>query len=718
MLLLAFRAMVLCYAAGAAASIVLARRSSRAGSRIGHGAAFLGASAGVVAGLGALLGPKDGGPLEIVLPSPFPFARLAFALDGLSAFFLLVISFVTAAAALYAPAYLALHHRHVPGAADAPGDDHSPLPGRPGTPAAGPAGPGEAVAAFLLNAFVLSMVLVVCAADAFVFLLLWEMMTFASYFLVVFSTREKRAIRAGFIYVVTAHAGTAFLLFAFLYLSQRAHGFDFASLREAASALEPGERTALFLALFVGFGTKAGLIPFHVWLPYAHPEAPSHVSALMSGVMIKTAVYGMLRFGLGMLAAAPAAVPASWGVIVLAVGTLSAVFGVLYALQEHDLKRLLAYHSVENMGIIFMGIGTALLFLSAGEPALAPLGLAAALYHTANHASFKGLLFLGAGSVQVRARTLNIEEMGGLARGMPWTAGLFLLGSAAISALPPLNGFVSEWLTFQALLHQGTRSHGWLRLASAGSAALLALTSGLAAACFAKAFGIVFLGRARSADARAAREAPRTMLAGPLALGAACVLLGVAPGAMIGALDGPLEIVLPGHPASAVLAARGPLVLAAGAPGGALPAGAVIATGLIAIFLAGLTILFAAATRRLRGSTRLAETWTCGMTPSARFCYTAHAFSKAIRLIFAPIYRPSRRLTEEFSRPPYFRSRLTYHGRVEDVIEHRIYRPLNRVLLRNSARVRSLHTGSIHLYIAAVLAALVVSLLLLGGSGP
>jgi hydrogenase-4 component B len=713
MLLLAFSAMFFCYAVGATAALILARRSGRLGSWIGHGAALLGAGSGVLASLGVLLDPGSAVPLEFALPSPFPFARLAFAVDGLSAFFLLVISSVTVAATLYAPTYLALDHEQVP----APLPPCSPPEGAGrGNAAAG--GPGEAVAAFLFNIFVLAMALVVCAADAFVFLLLWEIMTLASYFLVVFSTREKRAIRAGFIYVVTAHAGTAFLLLVFLFLSQRAHSFDFAAMREAASALGPGERTALFLALFVGFGTKAGLIPFHVWLPYAHPEAPSHVSALMSGVMLKTAVYGMLRFGLGMFAARPSEVPVSWGVIVLAVGTISAVVGVLYALQEHDLKRLLAYHSVENMGIIFMGIGTALLFLSGGEAALAPLGLAASLYHTANHASFKGLLFLGAGSVQVRARTLNIEEMGGLARGMPWTAGLFLLGSAAISALPPLNGFVSEWLTFQALLHMGTRTQGWLRLASASSAALLALTSGLAAACFAKAFGVVFLGRARSGGAQAAREAPRPMLAGLFVLGTACVLLGVVPGAAIRVLDGPTALVLPGHPASAVLAARGPLVLAAGTPGGALPAEAAIGTGLIALFLAGLTLTFAAATRRLRGATRLADTWTCGMTPSARFCYTAHAFSKAIRLIFAPIYRPSRRLTEEFARPPYFRSRLAYQGMVEDVIEHRVYRPLNRLLLRVSARVRSLHTGSIHLYIAAVLAALVASLLLLGRSGP
>ncbi len=715
MLLLALSAMVLCYAAGAMAAIILACRSGRLGSRIGHGAALLGASAGAFAGLGVLLGPRGAEPLELVLPSPFPFARLAFAVDELSAFFLLVISFVTAAAAIYAPAYLASHREHD---ATAPTGPAPRADAAPGSSQSAAGGPGEAVAAFLLNAFVLAMALVVCAADAFVFLILWEVMTLASYFLVVFSTREKRAIRAGFIYVVTAHAGTAFILLAFLHLSQRAHSFDFAALRDAAAALGPGERTALFLALFVGFGTKAGLIPFHVWLPYAHPEAPSHVSALMSGVMLKTAVYGMLRFGLGMLAARPPLVPVSWGVIVLLVGTLSAVLGVLYALQEHDLKRLLAYHSVENMGIIFMGLGTALLFLSGGDAALAPLGLAAALYHTANHASFKGLLFLGAGNVQVRARTLNIEEMGGLARGMPWTAGLFLLGSAAISALPPLNGFVSEWLTFQALLQEGTRAHGWLRLASAGAAALLALTSGLAAVCFAKAFGVVFLGRARSGEVQAAREAPRSMLAGLFVLGAACMLLGVAPGAAIRLLDGPTALVLSGHTASAVLTAQGPLVLAAGAPAGALPAGAAIGTGIIALFLAGLTFIFAALTRRLRGTTRLAETWTCGMTPSARFCYTAHAFSKAIRLIFAPIYRPSRRLTEQLSPPPYFRSRLTYKGRIEDVIEHRVYRPLNRLLLRVSARVRTLHTGSIHLYIAAVLAALVASLLLLGRSGP
>src|SRR6185295_2715526 len=274
--------------------------------------------------------------------------------------------------------------------------------------------------------------------------------------------------------------------------------------------MSPGARTAAFLLFLVGFGVKAGIVPLHIWLPAAHPVAPSNVSALMSGVLITTGIYGLTRVCFDFLSTPPL----WWGVIVLAAGTISAVLGVLYALMEHDLKRLLAYHSIENIGIILMGLGAALIFLHTGHPRLATLGLIAGLYHTINHASFKGLLFLGAGAVLHATHTRNMEEMGGLIKRMPQTAFFFLIGAVAISALPPLNGFVSEWLTYQALLQGfGTTEH-LLRLMFPIGGAMLALTGALAAACFVKAFGISFLAQPRSDQAAQAHEAPVSMLLG------------------------------------------------------------------------------------------------------------------------------------------------------------------------------------------------------------
>jgi len=675
-----------CYGTGAL-SALFARWSGRLALGVGYLAALAGAIAGLWVSLDVLLGPPRSA-LTQTLPDLFPFARLSLAVDGLSAYFVLVISVVATAASVYGPAYLRAH-----------------------SPDAGPARQATQVLAY--NVFLGAMVFLCCAGDALTFLLCWEGMTLASYVLVVSDDRDGENARAGLLYMVMAHGGTALLLVAFLALTERAGAFDFASLRAAAGDLDGATRSTLFFLALGGFATKAGVVPLHVWLPRAHPAAPSHVSALMSGVMLKVAIYGILRFGFDLLAPVAGPLSPAWGWTVLTLGTTSAVLGVLYALQQHDLKRLLAFHSVENIGIILIGVGLAMIAWRRDEAgaALATVALAAALLHTINHAAFKGLLFLGAGSVLCRTHLRNMEELGGLARRMPWTAGLFLLGAIAISALPPLNGFVSEWLTFQALLGGAGRFRGGAGLGVVVSAAMLALTGGLAAACFVKAFGVTFLGRPRTPHAEHAREAPPSMIAGMAWLGALCVALGIAPGYAMRLLDAPTAGLLHGPGASAVLTARGPLVLSA--------AFGADATALSMPVLAALLVALAAMAwiaRRgwRRAPLRSAPTWTCGMSPTARFDYTATAFAKPLRLVFATLYRPRRKVIRDTAGTPYVAKRIRYTGEVVDLAETQIYQRVQNTITALSRTLRTRSSGRIHAYIAFVLAALMVTLLIFG----
>jgi hydrogenase-4 component B len=646
---------------------------------LGHLSIVGAAAIAAVFAVGVLTGSTP--PVHVDLPRFFPFAAQSLTVDGLSAFFLVVIALVTAAAGLYGPSYLGAHAR------------------------------GPLVQTVALGVFVANMAVVCCAGDLVTFLLAWEGMTLASYVLVVSDTHSEENARAGLLYLVMAHAGTAALLVVFLTLGERAGGFDFAAVRAAARGLDGPARTALFMLALAGFGAKAGVVPLHVWLPKAHPAAPSHVSALMSGVMLKVALYGIFRFGFDLLAPAAAPLPASWGWTVLLLGTASAVIGVLLALQQHDLKRLLAFHSVENVGIILIGAGLAMLLGGGrGPPALAALALAAALLHTLNHAAFKGLLFLGAGSVLARTGVRNLEELGGLARRMPWTAWLFLLGAVAISALPPLNGFVSEWMTFQALLLGGVRLGGASGLLAGVAASMLALTGGLAAACFAKAFGVTFLGRPRTAHAEHATESPAPMIAGMALLAAACVALGLAPGWAMRLLDRPTAELLGGAGVSATVTASGPLVLSSG---DAAAAGTAISVTAAAALFA----LLAAAAWAVRGwprraPWRLAPTWTCGMTPTARFDYTGTAFAKPLRLIFAALYRPRREIVKETGPSPYVLRRLAYTGEVVDLAETLLYARVKHWVTATAHEIRTYSTGRIHGYIAFVLVTLVVALLL------
>jgi hydrogenase-4 component B len=649
---------------------------------LGHLLILAGATAGATIAL-HVLSAKDAPPLYVALPQLFPFAAMSLTMDGLSAFFLLVVALVTAAAAIYGPSYLGTHAK-------------APL-----------------VQTLALAGFVGCMALVCCAGDGLTFLLAWEGMTLASYILVVCDTRCEDNVRAGLLYMVMAHAGTAALLVVFLTLADRAHGFDFVALRTAAHDLPGGTRTALFMLALVGFGAKAGVVPLHVWLPKAHPAAPSHASALMSGVMLKVAIYGIFRFGFDLLAPENGPLPASWGWTVLLLGTVSAVMGVLLALQQHDLKRLLAFHSVENVGIILIGAGVAMLLGSGrGAQPLATLALAASLLHTLNHAAFKGLLFLGAGSAIRGTGVRNMEELGGLARRMPWTTWLFLLGAVAISALPPLNGFVSEWMTFQALLLGGAKLGGASGLLAGVAASMLALTGGLAAACFAKAFGVTFLGRPRSTHAEHATESPAPMIAGMLLLAGACVALGLAPGYGMRLLDRPTAELFGGLGATAVVTAHGPLVLSAGGAPGGLEATSISVTAVAALLIALAALAWILRGWPRKAGRRLAPTWTCGMTPTSRFDYTATAFAKPLRLIFAAVYRPRREVAKEAGQSPYVIKRISYTGEVQDLAEAMFYTRLKRWITQTAHGIRVYSTGRIHGYIAFVLVTLVVTLLL------
>ena len=558
----------------------------------------------------------------------------------------------------------------------------------------GPAGDWTRAA---LPVFVASLALVFGSDDAFAFLFAWELMALSSAVLVVGSRPDAAIARAGYVYLALTHVATAALVVGFALLAAAAGSTRFEAFAAAAPALPALERDLVFVLLLVGFGTKAGAIPFHVWLPRAHPVAPSHVSALMSGVMIKAGVYGLVRFGLEILGPGPE----WWGLAVLGIGVASAVLGVLYALMEHDLKRLLAFHSIENIGIILMGLGVALLARSAGAATLGALAVTAALFHTLNHALFKSLLFLAAGSIQRAAGTRDLNALGGLARSMPVTAVAFGMGAAAISGLPPLNGFASEWLTFQGLIRAGGEPALSLvgRSASLLAVAGLGLTAALAVACFVKATGMAFLALPRSEGARRGRETARSMGLSMIALAVACVGVGVVAGPAAAAIAGVASRALgsvPGPLADVLLPVAGLDAVYAAAP-----------LGLLLAALAAGTWLVAERGRRVR----TAPTWTCGIAPEPAFEYTATSYGKLIRLYYGPILRPAREVAVEHHAGTPFPRTVRYRGEVRHVIDERLYRPLHRAAVAAAELARRLQSGSLQLYLGYAVATVIALLL-------
>ena len=555
-------------------------------------------------------------------------------------------------------------------------------------------------------AFVAAMLVVPVAANVMTFALAWEIMSLASYVLVLDGARAGResnaSTHAAWGYAVVTHAGLACLLAGMLLLMAWTGSARFADWQAAAPALGTGARSLVWALLALGFGAKAGGVPLHVWLPLAHPAAPSHVSALMSGVMIKLGVYGLLRASFVWLASAQS----GWGVALLLVGALSAVVGVLYAVVDRDLKRLLAFSSIENVGIVLVGTGAAVVFAASALPGLALLALAAALYHAVNHAAFKGLLFMAAGGVLHGTGTRDMESLGGLIKRQPWTAACFLVGAVAIAGLPPLNGFVSEWLTFQALLQNDLLHWPAMNLVFALAIAGLALAAGLAVAVFVKAFGITFLALPRSAAAAGAHEAPATMRAAMLitAVGCAALALGaswIVP--TVGAVGATLV------PAPPPVTLGEWLTLEVSGDFATLSAPAV-ALALASGVLLPIVLLFLA---RARPRARRYETWSCGrLLQTARMEYTATAFADPFTRVFDFFYRPARRLDVDLHpESRFFVRRIRYENPTRFIVDEWLYRPLGRVLRAAARHAAVVQSGSPNLYLAYVLVALLLLLL-------
>jgi hydrogenase-4 component B len=673
------------YALAAVAAAGAARRHDALGRLLPTLLIVASGLLGVAVAVAALL---DGGEDRLDAWEIAGFAELTFRLDPLAAYFLLVISLPAVAVALYGLGYLDASHAGPSAADHAQSHGHGHDQGR-------------AVTDGLLGAFLAAMSLVVLADGIVTFLMAWELMSLLSFFLVLGDGHRRDARRAAFVYVVMTHVATGFLLIAFLLLARQAGSLDFAPIRDAATGLDRWERDAIFLLGLIGFGTKAGLIPLHVWLPRAHPAAPSHVSALMSGVMVKTALYGLIRLVWEL--AAPG--PEWWGWLLVVAGAVSAVLGILYALMERDLKRMLAYSTVENVGIVVVGLGAAQALTAGDHAGTAALALVAALVHLFNHALFKGLLFLGAGAVQVGAGSRDLERLGGLIRRMPRTAALFLVGCAAIAALPPLNGFAGEWLIFQSLLRlgslEGTAGIATLVAVVAGA---LALTGALALAGSVRAFGVGFLAQPRTEAARAAMEVDRTMQGGMALLAAGCVVAGLVPWLLFRLLRSVTDGLV-GETVRPSLSEGG--VLDADRLSGSYAPVAVV----VGLLLVGVLPWLVARLLGGEGRSRVSPTWVCGVALEPRMQYSATGFAKPIRLIFKAVIRPQRAVALDRPDSPYFVQAVRYEETVHPIYE-RPYERAVGLLVRLSHQIRVVQNGSVRLYLTYLFVTLVVVLIL------
>jgi hydrogenase-4 component B len=608
-------------------------------------------------------------PEQVTLPLGLPWIGVNLRLDPLASAFVALIGLGGAGACLYGIG----HGRH----------EQEPARVLPFVPA-----------------FLAGMILVVLAADAFTFLFAWELMSLASWALVMAHHQQEGNAQAAYVYLIMAVFSGLALLLAFGMLAGGSGGFTF----EAIRAAHPSAVTAavVFVLALIGTGSKAGVVPLHVWLPLAHPAAPSHVSALMSGVMTKVAVYGFIRIVFDLLGQPP------WweAVVVLVLGGVTAVMGVLYALMEHDLKRLLAYHTVENIGIIFIGLGLAMAFRANALADGAALALTAALFHVLNHSVFKSLLFLGSGAVLTATGERDMEHLGGLIHRMPKTAFAFLVGCAAISALPPLNGFVSEWLTFQAIVLHPNLPQWGLKIAIPADGALLALSAALAAACFVKAYGISFLGRPRSSQAAGAHETDPFSLSAMFALAAICLLAGILPGVVIDTLAPIAQMLAGAHMPPQMNRAWlsiAPIAEARSSYDGLL----------VFCFIAASAWIMALAIHRFAShQVRRGPAWDCGFPdPSPATQYTAGSFAQPIRRVFGTVVFASR---ETVTMPPpgeMTAARIEKH--IHDPVWETLYAPAGALVGSTADRLNVLQFLTIRRYLGFVFVALILLLLVL-----
>lgn len=624
----------------------------------------LGAGAGIVLffiSLATIQAP----PQALVLPLGLPDLPFHVRTDALSAFFLLLLGAGAAGISMFAAGYFR------------PGEGTSP-----------------GLLCLQYHVFLASMALVMLADDAYLFMVAWEMMALSSYFLVTSQHRLPEIRRAGFLYLLIAHLGALAILLAFGVLQAGQGDYTFASMR----ASQPGALWAsiTFFLAFLGFGAKAGIVPLHVWLPEAHPAAPSPVSAMMSAVMLKTAIYGLLRLTYDLLGVQLW----WWGVVALAVGLLTMLYGVLFAAVQTDMKRLLAYSSIENVGSIVTGFGLSLVFHGYGLHLMAALALTAALYHCLNHAFFKSLLFLSTGHVLHATGSRNLGKLGGLIHRMPWLAGLTLVGVLGIAALPPLNGFVSEWLLLQAFLFSPGLPNTYLIMLIPLAAAAVVLSAALGAYVMVKFYGVIFLGHPREEKLKDAHDAGPWELAGLAWLALPCLLLGVFPVAAIVALSPAVEVLVPASLAPSLAGSNGWYLTPIAPERASYAPFLFLCVILLAVLLTWLLVK-----RFYHGRLRRTDAWDCGFPGvSARMQDTAEGFGQPIRQIFEAFFRTERHL------PTAFDERPRYYLNVEDRLWHWLYLPVAAAVGRLSAMISVLQRGRIHLYLLYSFATLLLLL--------
>ena len=604
------------------------------------------------------------GSCTAVLPLGLPDLPMHLRLDALSAFFLLLLGGTAAAVSVFSAGYFRAGEGTSPG-----------------------------LLALQYHLFLAAMAWVLLADDAYAFMVAWEAMALASFFLVTSQHRVPDVRRAGFLYLLIAHLGAIGVLLCFGVLQGGSWQFTFDAMR--AAQLSPGWASVAFALAVFGFGAKAGLVPLHAWLPEAHPAAPSPVSALMSAVMLKTAVYGLLRVGFDLLGTPHW----SWGAALLALGLFSALFGAMFAAVQTDMKRLLAYSSIENLGVILAAVGLAMLFEGSGQRLFAALALAAALFHCLNHALFKSLLFLATGSVLHATQQRSLGKLGGLIRRMPWVAWPTLVASLAIAGLPPLNGFVSEWLLLQAFLVSPQLPLAFVNMLVPVGAALLVLASALAGYVMVKFYGVIFLGRMREPQLAHAHDAGRFERVALLALAGACIGLGLVPALLLERLNATVGLLV------------GPVATRWGDVGW-LRAGAVSTAGFSPLlFAAGIALVmlgsFVAIRRLYHGRVSRGAPWDCGYPwQDARMQDTAEGFGQPIRQIFEPFFRMRRQLPSPFDESP------RYQVTVEDHFWYLLYRPIAGAVDRTAGLVGRLQQGRIAVYLLYGFATLVALLVL------
>ena len=627
----------------------------------------------------------DGGSLHFELAPDNVFSVNHFLIDGIAAFFLLLIGLVSLSVSIYSLGYIKeyIEDKHV------------------------------TVFGFFFNTFILSMILLVSSNDVFSFVVFWELMSLTSFFLVIYNHENESNLKAGIIYLIMTNLGTALILASLLLLSSQSGSLSFESFRLSSDSNSTYVKNIVFILAFIGFGTKAGIVPLHVWLPYAHPSAPSNVSALMSAIMIKTAIYGLIRIIYDFSGVGSGVTDNHefvwWGFLFVTFGAVSSVIGVLYSVVEKDIKRALAYSSIENIGIIFIGLGLSIVFLSFDLIYLSAFAMLAAMYHLLNHAIFKSLLFMGAGAVIFRTHTADMEKLGGIVKRMPWTSLFFLVGVLSISGLPFFNGFVSEYLMMLSFISSYRIPDILIAISVGFASAAFALTLGIVLATFVKIFGISFLSKPRTEIIYRIKEVPRTMLAGMGIVALMCIILGLIPFIGISMITHAFNLQLPPNQ---TLFSFEPILSEFGASnnlsGLSLP---IVLMIFILILVATLGFLCVVGGRTKQ---RISETWGCGFGYfTERMQYTSSSLSQPILHVFRNFYRPSL-VIQSFlyhSSNSYMKESVKIQISNKNIFEELVYGPIIRSVFKTYEKMKKFQTGKVNLYLLNVLVIIILLLI-------